>query len=465
MLAAARHLLSRFHASSGTYRLLTLVALALFVVTCAVVRPPGSVMVFVIFLLLPWTWREGWAGLRWTLPLSALSSLPLRLTVYAGQPWVLLLTGLIASSVILVVIAWLRERELRAQRNFARTLQALDVGGLRVAHAASSAEVMAATLRALEQLGVSEDIALVGIGHEPRVLGASGGFAPALHQPLPALAPLGWSTGDTWITLRGLDHPLVRVSGVIDVIPVHLGEPQPHVCALILLSRPGGRAFPSAQRTMIDAVVRLFAARLAQHQAVQELRAAHEHTLLALGLALEQRDFETQGHTLRVAELSVALARALGLGEEAQELLRRGAYLHDVGKLGIPDTVLLKPGRLTPAERAVIEEHVTIGHSMLERLPFLPVEVLGIVRHHHERWDGTGYPDRLRGEAVPALARLFAVVDVYDALTSARPYKAPWPPERALAELERGAGTQFDPRIVEAFVRLHRQGAEMAQPA
>lgn len=99
---------------------------------------------------------------------------------------------------------------------------------------------------------------------------------------------------------------------------------------------------------MIDAVVRLFAARLAQHQAVQELRAAHEHTLLALGLALEQRDFETQGHTLRVAELSVSLARALGLGEEAQELLRRGAYLHDVGKLGIPDTVLLKPGRLTP---------------------------------------------------------------------------------------------------------------------
>ncbi|MBB5234575.1 HD-GYP domain-containing protein [Deinococcus budaensis] len=187
--------------------------------------------------------------------------------------------------------------------------------------------------------------------------------------------------------------------------------------------------------------------------------ATREGTLLALGLALEARDYETQGHTARTVALSLRLGRALGLDDEDLDLLRQGAYLHDIGKLSVPDGVLLKPGRLTPDEWGQMQAHVQTGEALARRIPGLAAGVLAVIRSHHERWDGGGYPDGLKGEAIAPLARIFAVVDVFDALTHARPYRAALTVEEALALLRAESGRQFDPRVIEAFLSLRLQSA------
>ena len=183
-------------------------------------------------------------------------------------------------------------------------------------------------------------------------------------------------------------------------------------------------------------------------------RVQHEATLRALGLALEYRDYETKGHTDRVVTLSLAFGRALGLETRTLQALRWGAYLHDLGKVAIPDQILLKPGRLTDEEFDIIRRHTLIGIDMCRDIPFLPPEAREVVRSHHERWDGRGYPDRRSGEDIPLLARMFSLVDAYDALTSERPYKTAWTHEAAAAEIEEQAGMQFDPNLVPTFLRL-----------
>jgi putative two-component system response regulator len=177
-----------------------------------------------------------------------------------------------------------------------------------------------------------------------------------------------------------------------------------------------------------------------------------------LALAAEFRDDDTGRHTRRVGRNAARVARALGLGIEQVNLLRRAAPLHDVGKIGIPDGVFLKPGRLTDEEFAIVRTHTTIGARILSggHFPLLRMAE-EIALNHHERWDGRGYPNRLAGEEIPLVARIVSVVDVFDALTHARPYKLAWPVADALAELERERGGQFDPAVVDAFVALRRR--------
>ncbi len=182
------------------------------------------------------------------------------------------------------------------------------------------------------------------------------------------------------------------------------------------------------------------------------VRQAYEDTLEAWARALEYRDRLTEGHSRRVAALSVRLARVVGLSEEEVTLVRWGALLHDVGKLAIPDAVLLKPGPLTPGERALMERHPAYAREMLFCIPFLS-PVVAIPYHHHERWDGGGYPEGLAGDAIPLTARIFTVVDQWDALSSDRPYRRAWPQERVVSYLRENAGTIFDPRIVDLFLR------------
>ena len=195
-------------------------------------------------------------------------------------------------------------------------------------------------------------------------------------------------------------------------------------------------------------------------RAQRELEAAYELTLWGWAKAVELRDQETSGHTERVTALTLHLARTLGVAEEDLEHIRRGAILHDVGKIAIPDRILLKPGPLTEEEWQVMKRHPVYAHEWLSGIPFLR-KALDIPYAHHERWDGTGYPRGLRGEAIPLSARIFAVADVYDALTSDRPYRKAWPREKALAYLQEEAGRQFDPQVVEAFLALM---AETAPP-
>ncbi len=203
---------------------------------------------------------------------------------------------------------------------------------------------------------------------------------------------------------------------------------------------------------LVAAVSGTLAALAARLVAEERAAAAQERAIHALGLALEYRDRETKGHTDRVTDRAVGVARALGLSEEEIEPLRWGAYLHDVGKIGIPDSILLKPGSFDASEWELMQSHSAIGHAFAEKLEFLPAGALAVVRSHHERWDGLGYPDGLAGESIPLLARIFAVADVYDALISPRPYKPAWTHEAAVAEIRAQSGKQFDPVVVAAFL-------------
>jgi response regulator RpfG family c-di-GMP phosphodiesterase len=174
--------------------------------------------------------------------------------------------------------------------------------------------------------------------------------------------------------------------------------------------------------------------------------------VLRLARAAEHRDEETGWHVQRIAEYSRILARQLGLPVEAQQQLFLAAPMHDVGKIGVPDAILRKTGTFTVAERHVMQQHVQIGHDLLagSGIPLLDLAAT-IALRHHERWDGTGYPDRLAGDAIPLEARIVSVADVFDALTTARPYKAAWPIASAVEYVRLGAETQFDPGVVAAF--------------
>jgi putative two-component system response regulator len=190
-----------------------------------------------------------------------------------------------------------------------------------------------------------------------------------------------------------------------------------------------------------------------------ELEAARIEILERLARAAEFRDDETGLHTQRVGRMSALLAEGLGVAPSEVEVIRRAAPLHDIGKIGIPDAVLLKGGRLSPDEFEVMKTHTLIGADILSGSE---IPLLGTGREialtHHEHWDGSGYPAGLVGEAIPLAGRAVAVADVFDALTHPRPYKPAWSVEEALAEIEREAGRQFDPEIARTFATLHRAG-------
>ncbi len=184
-----------------------------------------------------------------------------------------------------------------------------------------------------------------------------------------------------------------------------------------------------------------------------ELLLAYDHTIEGWARNLELRDIETQGHCQRVTDLTGRLAVKLGYRDAELVAIRRGALLHDIGKLGIPDSILFKEGSLTEEEWALMHQHPQIAADLLGQISFLKQSV-AIPLCHHEKWDGGGYPQGLKGEAIPEVARMFAVVDVWDALSSDRPYRARWPREKILAHIREQAGTHFDPRIVDVFLDL-----------
>ncbi|GAA5534728.1 HD domain-containing phosphohydrolase [Deinococcus aluminii] len=258
--------------------------------------------------------------------------------------------------------------------------------------------------------------ALIGPGTWPRGLGAAG------YQALP-LSAKGEVLGVLEYAWQG-EEP----------------DPQTHVFLRVLAD----------QAAIASESARLY--RDLQRQSAFLAR-AYDETLEGWSRALDLRDKETEGHTRRVTDLTVQLAQAFGLPPEDMLHLRRGALLHDIGKMGIPDAILHKPGPLDAQEWAVMKRHPQLALELLSPIQFLR-PALDIPHGHHEKWDGSGYPRGLRGEAIPLPARLFAVVDVWDALTNDRPYRPAWTPARALAHIRAESGTHFDPRVVEAFTAL-----------
>src|ERR1700735_1269696 len=185
--------------------------------------------------------------------------------------------------------------------------------------------------------------------------------------------------------------------------------------------------------------------------ALQDLEQSYDYTLEALGGALDAKDAETEGHCQRVTAFTITIARSMGVDKAHLKHIARGAFLHDIGKMGVPDSILTKPGPLTAEERKIMRRHCDIGFSVLERIPFLK-EAAEIVLSHQECYDGSGYPRKLKGEQIPLGARIFAVADTLDAMISDRPYRKAATFAAARLEVKKFSGKQFDPKGVEVFL-------------
>jgi putative nucleotidyltransferase with HDIG domain len=188
-------------------------------------------------------------------------------------------------------------------------------------------------------------------------------------------------------------------------------------------------------------------------EALVDLERSYDITLEALGDALDLKDAETEGHSKRVTTFTIAMARAMGLPGDKIRVIARGAFLHDIGKMAIPDSILRKPGALTAEEITIMQEHCYRGYQMLRKIPFL-AEAAEIVYSHQERFDGTGYPRGFKGNAIPLGARLFAIADTLDAIMSDRPYRAAQTFSAAREEIVRWSGRQFDPEVVKIFLTI-----------
>ena len=188
-------------------------------------------------------------------------------------------------------------------------------------------------------------------------------------------------------------------------------------------------------------------------KAMASLERSYDITLEALGDALDLKDAETEGHSKRVTAFTIAIARHMGLSADQIRVIARGAFLHDIGKMAIPDAILRKPGKLNPDELAIMREHCYRGFQLLKRIPFLG-EASDIVYSHQEHFDGSGYPRGLKGEEIPLGARIFSVADTLDAITSDRPYRAAQTVQAAKIEIEKWSGRQFDPDVVKAFLSM-----------
>ncbi|WP_082505972.1 HD domain-containing phosphohydrolase [Deinococcus sp. Leaf326] len=291
---------------------------------------------------------------------------------------------------------------------------------------------------------------------ETRISDVSAAFGVHAHTVAETGRSLSLS-GQTDLSLKS-DFQELELS-VLSMAPLKVGG---QVAGIVTLSNAGPVAQEAAEILRILEIVTGWIGRAAERIThIEHLRQMQEAALKTLGRVLEYRDDEVSGHTDRVTVLALRLGETLRLGPEDLQYLRWGAYLHDIGKVAVPDAILRKPGALTVQERAVMQRHVEVGDELLQDETLMPPAIRQIVRHHHERWDGRGYPDGLAGEAIPLLARVFSIVDVYDALISERPYKAAWTREAALAEVARGAGAHFDPRLVQVFLAMMAQDRQV----
>jgi putative nucleotidyltransferase with HDIG domain len=206
-----------------------------------------------------------------------------------------------------------------------------------------------------------------------------------------------------------------------------------------------------AYQTNLEALVTARTEQL--RKAIRELEESYDITLHALGDALDLKDRETEGHSKRVTLFTIAIAREMGLSSEQVKVIARGAFLHDIGKMAIPDAILNKPGKLDTTEFEIMREHPYRGYVIVKRIPFLS-EAAEIVYAHQEKFDGSGYPRGLKGEQIPLGARIFSIADTLDAMTSDRPYRAALPDSAAREEINAWSGRQFDPRVVEVFLAM-----------
>ncbi|MCC6569338.1 MAG: GAF domain-containing protein [Anaerolineales bacterium] len=253
-------------------------------------------------------------------------------------------------------------------------------------------------------------------------------------------------------------YPLLTMSGTYGALWMNIPESRGQNFAN--LQTLANQAAIALERAILLAESRRQAEEI--KRAYAELETTYDRTLTSLMSALDARDRETEGHSVRVSRLACTLAKKLGLSEAQLKSLERGALLHDIGKIGISDTILHKPEKLTDDEWKIMRVHPDIGARIVEGIPFLN-DAVPLIRHHHERWDGSGYPAGLRGKEIPTQARIFAVADVFDALTSRRRYREKSTPDEALQFMKENAGVLFDPDIIDTLTRIsHHEFIESA---
>jgi HD-GYP domain-containing protein (c-di-GMP phosphodiesterase class II) len=246
-------------------------------------------------------------------------------------------------------------------------------------------------------------------------------------------------------------------AGAMDsVLCVLLRTPRARLGVLHLDRNPYQERFANKDLHLADALAASVSAGIESAQLLRKQRDLFLNTITILAQAVEMRDEYTGGHTARVTSYSLMLAETLQVSAEDLERIQIGTPLHDIGKIGVSDAILCKPDRLTPEEYELMKLHTVKGDEILATIPDLE-SVRPIVRSHHERWDGRGYPDGLRGEQIPRLARIVAVADTFDAMTSDRPYRKGLPAEVAFAEIEKQSGLQFDPECARAFLSLREE--------
>lgn len=258
------------------------------------------------------------------------------------------------------------------------------------------------------------------------------------QQPIRRMDDAAGFRGYLALPLIGHNKP----SGILEIF--WLAPREKHSAELEFLERIAEQIAFAMERSTVWKDIRL---------KTQSLTLGYDALIEGLSRTLELRDFETEGHTRRVSHMTMRLLKHMHYPSEEWEIIQRGALLHDIGKLGIPDAILLKPGSLSTDERRMMELHVIYGHNILTPI-INSRQILDIVLHHHERWDGTGYPYGLKEEHIPLVARLFAVVDVFDALTADRPYRTAWSHAQAIDYITEQAGKQFDPQIVGYFLEI-----------
>jgi putative nucleotidyltransferase with HDIG domain len=287
--------------------------------------------------------------------------------------------------------------------------------------------------------------------------GASASLEPRASREWRSGARHGLAAEALSLARRAGSRPLVEERSYGRLLYLPLRGPDGILGAAVIV-REGARPFDEEEIREAEAFAGQAAAALRNAALFEDLRradaellASYETSIEILSKTLDLRDHETEGHSLRVADMSTALARVFGMDAASVALMRRGALLHDVGKIGIPDAILLKAGPLDEVEREVMRRHPAIARELFEDVPFLR-EALDVPWCHHERWDGTGYPRGLSGEQIPLSARVFAVVDVWDALTHDRPYRRAMGESESLGYIARGAGSQFDPLMVQFFL-------------
>ncbi len=264
-----------------------------------------------------------------------------------------------------------------------------------------------------------------------------------LQQAAPGLRPITGLGEDGYRSYLAL--PLIAHNDLAGALEIAWKQPQYTIPGKIeFLERVAEQIAFAMERATILRDIR---------QNNSDLMARYNAMIEGLSRALELRDLETEGHTRRVSKLTMDLVQHMQIPTEQWDSIRQGALLHDIGKIGVPDAILLKPGSLTAQERKVMQQHVQYGYNILAPITNAR-HTLDITLYHHERWDGKGYPYGLAAEQIPLVARLFSVVDVFDALTSDRPYRTAWDVSHALEYIREQSGSQFDPRIVETFMEV-----------